>query len=53
MSWELILAPTPCCFITLESLMLDFGDSCYITRDRLDGDTVVVLAIRHQKEAGF
>ncbi|MBB3192334.1 type II toxin-antitoxin system RelE/ParE family toxin [Halomonas cerina] len=33
--------------------LIDFGDSGYIARYRLDGDTVVVLAVRHQKEAGF
>ena len=33
--------------------LIDFGDSGYIARYRLDGDTVVVLAIRHQREAGF
>ena len=33
--------------------LIDFGESGYIARYRLDGDTVVVLAIRHQKEAGF
>ncbi|MCE9681038.1 type II toxin-antitoxin system RelE/ParE family toxin [Halomonas alkalisoli] len=33
--------------------LIDFGDSGYVARYRLDGDTVVVLAIRHQKEAGF
>ena len=34
-------------------LLIDFGNSGYIARYRLDGDTVVVLAIRHQREAGF
>lgn len=33
--------------------LIDFGDSGYIARYRLDGDTVVVLTLRHQKEAGF
>lgn len=33
--------------------LIDFGDSGYIARYRHDGDTVVVLAIRHQKEAGW
>jgi plasmid stabilization system protein ParE len=32
---------------------IDFGDSGYIARYRIDGDTVVILAIRHQKEVGF
>ncbi|NVN56364.1 type II toxin-antitoxin system RelE/ParE family toxin [bacterium Scap17] len=33
--------------------LIDFGDSGYVARYRIDGDTVVVLAIRHQKETGF
>ncbi|EII7348631.1 type II toxin-antitoxin system RelE/ParE family toxin [Salmonella enterica subsp. enterica serovar Kentucky] len=33
--------------------LIDFGDSGYVARYRIDGDTVVVLAIRHQKEVGF
>lgn len=33
--------------------LIDFGDSGYAARYRHDGDTVVVLAIRHQKEAGW
>jgi plasmid stabilization system protein ParE len=33
--------------------LIDFGDSGYVARYRFDGDTVVILAVRHQKEAGF
>ena len=33
--------------------LIDFGDSGYLARYRLDGDLIVVLAVRHQKEAGF
>lgn len=33
--------------------MIAFGDSGYVARCRIDGDAVTVLAIRHQKEAGF
>lgn len=33
--------------------MIDFGDSGYIVRYRYDGDTAVILAVRHQKEAGY
>ena len=33
--------------------LIDFGDSGYIARYRIDGERIVVLAIRHQKEAGF
>ena len=32
--------------------LIDFGDSDYVARYRHDGNTVVVLATRHQKEAG-
>ena len=33
---------------------INFGDSGYVTRYRVDPDTdtVVLLAVRHQKEAG-
>ena len=30
-----------------------FGDSGYLARYRLEGETVVILALRHQREAGF
>lgn len=33
--------------------LIDFGDSGYIVRYRLDSDAVTILAIRHQKEAGY
>jgi len=33
--------------------MIDFGDSGYVVRYRLDADAVTILAVRHQKEAGF
>ena len=32
---------------------IDFGDSGYVARYRFDGETVTILAVRHQKEAGF
>jgi plasmid stabilization system protein ParE len=32
---------------------VDFGDSGYVVRYRFDGERVVLLAVRHQKEAGF
>ncbi|MCX7248738.1 MAG: type II toxin-antitoxin system RelE/ParE family toxin [Burkholderiales bacterium] len=32
---------------------IDFGDSGYVARYRFDGETVVILAVRHQKEAGY
>ncbi|MFV0665766.1 type II toxin-antitoxin system RelE/ParE family toxin [Denitromonas sp.] len=33
--------------------LIDFGDSGYVARYRFDGDTVVILALRHQKEVGY
>lgn len=33
--------------------IIDFGDSGYVARYRVDRKTVVILAVRHQKEAGF
>ncbi|PDT16652.1 plasmid stabilization protein [Rhizobium sp. J15] len=33
--------------------LVDFGDSGYVVRYRIDGDALMILAVRHQKEAGF
>lgn len=33
--------------------LIDFGDSGYIARYRFEGDVVTILAVRHQKEAGY
>lgn len=33
--------------------LIDFGDSGYVARYRIDGERVTILAVRHQKEAGF
>ena len=33
--------------------IIDFGDSGYITLYRYDGVTAIILAVRHQKEAGY
>lgn len=33
--------------------VIDFGDSGYMVRYRYAGDTVTILAVRNQKEAGF
>ena len=33
--------------------MIDFGDSGYITLYRYHGVTAIILAVRHQKEAGY
>ncbi len=32
---------------------IDFGDSGYLARYRFDGNAVMILAVRHQKEAGY
>jgi len=34
-------------------LIIGFGDSGYVALYRIDGDTCVILAVRHQKEAGY
>lgn len=31
---------------------IDFGDSGYIARYRVDDDAITILAVRHRKEAG-
>ena len=33
--------------------VIDFGDSGYVARYRYDTQSVTILAIRHQREAGF
>ena len=33
--------------------LIDFGSSGYVVLYRLDGDRVSILAVRHQKEAGY
>ena len=33
--------------------IIDFGDSGYVVRYRVDQRLVTVLAVRHQKEVGF
>lgn len=30
--------------------LIDFGDSGYVVRYRIHADTVIILAVRHQKE---
>jgi plasmid stabilization system protein ParE len=32
--------------------VIDFGDSGYVARYRLDAGEIVILAVRHQREAG-
>ena len=33
--------------------IIEFGDSGYVARYRIDADAVMILAVRHQKEVGF
>ena len=33
--------------------LIDFGDSGYVARYRFNGETVTILAVRHQKEIDF
>ena len=33
--------------------IIDFGDSGYVARYRVDQQSVTILAVRHQKEVGF
>lgn len=33
--------------------LIDFGDSGYVARYRIEGEVVTILAVRHQKEAGY
>ncbi len=32
---------------------IDFGNSGYVAFYRFDGETAIILAVRHQKEAGY
>ncbi|MGV7963770.1 type II toxin-antitoxin system RelE/ParE family toxin [Photorhabdus tasmaniensis] len=33
--------------------LIDFGSSGYIALYRFDGEATMILAVRHQKEAGY
>lgn len=33
--------------------LIAFGDSGYVSLYRFDGETAVILAVRHQREAGY
>ena len=33
--------------------LIDFGDSGYIALYRYDGETILIVAVRHQREAGY
>lgn len=45
--------PTEEMDIEYRELLIDFGDSGYLALYRFDGDTAVILALRHQREAGY
>jgi plasmid stabilization system protein ParE len=45
--------PTNPTDMELREWLIDFGRDGYIALYRFDGDTVVVLAVRHGREAGF
>ena len=34
-------------------LLIPFGDAGYVARYLLDGKTVIILAVRHAREAGY
>lgn len=38
---------------TFRELLIGFGDSGYVALYRHEGDIITVLALRHQKEAGY
>ena len=33
--------------------IIDFGDSGYVVLYRIDGESAVIVAVRHQKEVGY
>jgi plasmid stabilization system protein ParE len=33
--------------------LIDFGDSGYVALYRYDGETALIVAVRHQREAGY
>ena len=37
----------------LREWIIDFGDSGYVARYRIDTDAVTILAVRHQNEVGY
>lgn len=38
---------------TFRDWIIDFGDSGYVVRYRVDQESVTILAVQHQKEVGF
>jgi plasmid stabilization system protein ParE len=45
--------PAPEMEIEFRELPIEFGDTGYVALYRFEADAVTVLAIRHQKEAGY
>jgi plasmid stabilization system protein ParE len=39
--------------ISYREWLIDFGERGYVVLYRLDGDTAAILAVRHQREAGY
>ncbi len=39
--------------VEYRELVIEFGDSGYVVLYRYDGAIAVILAVRHQKEAGY
>ena len=39
--------------VEYRELVIEFGDSGYVVLHRYDGAIAVILAVRHQKEAGY
>ncbi len=33
--------------------IIDFGDSGYVVRYRIESELVIILAVRHQREVGY
>lgn len=45
--------PVPDMNAEFRDWIIDFGDSGYVARYRLGDQDVIILAVRHQNEAGF
>lgn len=45
--------PAPDMAIEYRELIIDFGGTGYVALYRYAGEEVVVLAIKHQREAGY
>ena len=45
--------PVPDMALEYREWLIEFGAGRYVAKYRLDGDMAVILAVRHQKEAGY